>query len=705
MKKLFTNPGIFALAFIIANLLFANRTWGQLGSGTVTVTSTSSCVVFAPGSGNGNAPDNYRIVPGGTYIMTITGVTECTGNYITVFVQNSGSTNFCFNAFNNGSGTTYSGTFVVPSLNCLTSPVSYKCGESQPCNNSNTFNARSINGQPVHLDAYTWGGNCTPLTQVTCGSCIPTVPVFDNCTNGTTDLGCNPTPPVCATNITAHNNCGTTVQVTCQPGVIITNGCNRSQTFTYTATGDGLSSTCEKTFTWTEDHTGPNVNNNPPISIQALCTATFTTLPWQAPVWGDNCDGTITVTDVISPNQQQTTCPVTYTRTWTATDACGNPSTFTQSINVPCCTICTYTQGYYGNAGGLSCNGTVGGLSTAQQITNAINSWGGTLTVGLAGKSVFITNSTSGYVNCVINKLPGGGPAKELAAGNVNICNLPSAYLKNGRINNVLLSQTITLGINMGIMTTPNLSGFVLQGGALATAQVVNGCGGTLPVERVCLYDPITHLLTGVQNEYTYYTIDPAVVNALGPNPANRTVGALFNLANRALANQDGTLGMESGVSLSAITNAIDAINNAFDGCRIPVGFNVPPCSASNNAPVTEKGGNTNQAKTSTAVASSKIEPVKEIISLLVNAYPNPYTDQVKFVISSPESGQGILEIYTLTGQKLQIVSAGYIIAGIDKVLEYKVSDTYRTSLFYIFRVGDKSTSGKLVNIRQVRLN
>src|SRR5262245_430166 len=82
------------------------------GDGMVTsVTGVGgACSAFTPAVGAG--PDNYEVAEGGTYIMTIEGVTECTGNTITVFIQSSDSGNFCFNA-TGGSGT-YAGTFTMP---------------------------------------------------------------------------------------------------------------------------------------------------------------------------------------------------------------------------------------------------------------------------------------------------------------------------------------------------------------------------------------------------------------------------------------------------------------------------------------------------------------------------------------------------------------------------------------------------------------
>src|SRR5438874_9619659 len=74
------------------------------GTGVVTVTANGgSCLGFTAAVGTG--PDNWEVAEGGSYTMTITGVTECNDNAITVFVQNSSAGNFCFNATGDGSGT------------------------------------------------------------------------------------------------------------------------------------------------------------------------------------------------------------------------------------------------------------------------------------------------------------------------------------------------------------------------------------------------------------------------------------------------------------------------------------------------------------------------------------------------------------------------------------------------------------------------
>src|SRR6185503_10877212 len=71
-------------------------------------------------------------------------------------------------------------------------------------------------------------------------------PVFDNCTGGSVDLGCNPaTIPACDPLVAAHNECGT-VPVSCDIADSSA-GCSHTRTITYTAVACGLTSTCERT--------------------------------------------------------------------------------------------------------------------------------------------------------------------------------------------------------------------------------------------------------------------------------------------------------------------------------------------------------------------------------------------------------------------------------------------------------------------------
>jgi hypothetical protein len=146
-----------------------------------------SCSALTPAVGQG--PDNFEVQEGGTYTMTIAGVTECSGDTITVFAQNSQTGNFCFNA-TGGSGT-YVGTFTVPSPTCFTMPISYKCGASQPCNNRGTIDAAGPTSCKVHLRTSTFDGNCQKTGDDTdCGASTGACCLEDGSCVASTQAGC-----------------------------------------------------------------------------------------------------------------------------------------------------------------------------------------------------------------------------------------------------------------------------------------------------------------------------------------------------------------------------------------------------------------------------------------------------------------------------------------------------------------------------------
>jgi hypothetical protein len=244
-----------------------------------------------------------------------------------------------------------------------------------------------------------------------------------------------------------------------------------------------------------------------------------------------------------------------------------NSNCLTVTVEVCGGPLCTYTQGYYGNVGGLSCapDGSVfTKYTTKELIAKALISYGGTMYVGIKDvRHVSIMNNATD-IDALIAVLPGGGGSSALPAnpngGLFSISNLPQTLLKKGNINNTLLAQTIALGLNIGINGA--LGDFVLQAGKLTTADTEGGCGSDIPKARTCNPDGT------VNNEYERYDISADVVNAL----STKTIQGLYAMANNAL----GGAALPAGVTLEEIAEAVDNINNAFDECRIFIGYDVP---------------------------------------------------------------------------------------------------------------------------------
>ncbi len=191
---------------------------------------------------------------------------------------------------------------------------------------------------------------------------------------------------------------------------------------------------------------------------------------------------------------------------------------------------CTFTQGFYGNAGGIQ-----NGQTTLEIIQDALsqdingdgNNLNDPLVLGIPGSSL-----TIGYYEaaCIIDLLPGSGPSIKLPTGDVVLdqsCEpWPIVTNAQGRLKNNLLTQTIALALN------------VRYDAALCH----------LKLRQSCLSIP-SDIYTGIQQ-------------TLGIKPDNATVCDLLALANKALG------GLNVGASLGSITEALGAVNDGFNECK-----------------------------------------------------------------------------------------------------------------------------------------
>jgi hypothetical protein len=187
--------------------------------------------------------------------------------------------------------------------------------------------------------------------------------------------------------------------------------------------------------------------------------------------------------------------------------------------------VCSVTQGFWGNEGGKKCfeGQKMGTLDILEALITSANP----LTVGMGGRSITFGEGSEA---CIIQLLPGGGAPSALPSGmgnatiNSGTCQTsPELPLKNGRINNVLLSQTITLALN--VRFSSDLADFDLS-------------ASDSPV-----------------------TLSMATKSALTNLGLGTNVSDILELANRALAGQS-----TGGLSLSAVNSLVDSINEGFEG-------------------------------------------------------------------------------------------------------------------------------------------
>ena len=147
------------------------------------------------------------------------------------------------------------------------------------------------------------------------------------------DLGCNPglaDLPACDPGVTATDNCGTAT-VQCTPGDVIEDGCDRSQTFTYSAKDAfGNEASATVTYTWKVDNTPPVISNlpaggdlgcNPGLADLPACSLNVMAT--------DNCDGAVNVTCTAGAVTDVGTCGKSQVFSYYAVDACGNGATET----------------------------------------------------------------------------------------------------------------------------------------------------------------------------------------------------------------------------------------------------------------------------------------------------------------------------------------------------------------------------------------
>jgi hypothetical protein len=393
------------------------------------------------------------------------------------------------------------------------------------------------------------------------------------------------------------------------------------------------------------------------------------------PTFSDCGPVTVTFVNVLPTGNA---CPKLFTRTWTATDDCGYSTTISQTIAVKCCpTICTYTNGFYGNANGKACTTTGTQVSSLTIMQNAMTAAGGIKDFGIVNANnryfrLVNADFSGGTSSNIYKMLPGGGTSSAILGGSVftsyaNTSTWPRVPIitsgsKAGSINNILLAQTITMFFNLNLDNT--LGNFQLLATGIITSPKAS-CGTPLPLAR----------------KDTFY-IPQNVLNYLN-NTGTATVSGLFDLANKYLGGFTVT-----GIPIGDVNKAVDAINRAFDICRAFRDYYSPI--------------------TNTPIITSSFNSGKDIIStkklvLKATAYPNPFNSFVEIRFTPPVEGKIMLEVYTLLGQRIyndQKTIAGNAIGISDKFkitgqlpkapMMYKLSMNGHTVMGKLFPISDQ---------------
>lgn len=353
----------------------------------------------------------------------------------------------------------------------------------------------------------------------------------------------------------------------------------------------------------------------------------------------------------------------------------GCSSVTEKSITVTSCALNTLTQGFYGNTNGKACPDN----ATA---TSILNSWlSSARTIGNANGLAVLSNgyNTRGRGSFTINSregstlngmMPGGSTPNRINTTASSLAFTTATIPRtSGKITNVLITQTITLGVN--IFRNAALANVVIEPNKFATV---------LRSATKCAV-PTSCTVTGTTiSSLRMANVSGAFVTFIN----GKNVQYLYDLANDAL----GGAILPTGVSYSDINNAVDFFNRLYDGNTLYLGNFVNQYSCASSSMATMQAPKTDLTET------------QNVNTLSVFAYPNPFSTSLKFVVANPTAGQGTLEVYNLTGQKVKTVFSGYMPAGTQN-FELKLPASQRSSLIYILRVGSNQVTGKVMQIKE----
>ena len=364
--------------------------------------------------------------------------------------------------------------------------------------------------------------------------------------------------------------------------------------------------------------------------------------------------------------------------TYHYTDAFGCSAVQEVSIQVNRCAginACTLTQGYYGSTNGNSCDEDSLYRNAVSIIKKLLTP--SPIVIGSGARTLTITVADSARLNAV---MPGGGtPFSFSHTGNITLQSSQFSLYKTsrGKINNILLSQTIALALNVRIK--PDLAPFVLENGYIHTQRLRTCQNADLPSLVTCEEDSMA---------IRAWLMIPSVVNYLLANSGG-TVADLLALANEVLGRTKvpGQAGAGGTVvpSLANIVAQVDIINNAFDQCRIFLGFfpTLNLCTSS-----------------SLRAAQQEEAQVSVVIKTLeVKVFPNPFGTTLNFNIQTPEKTKVTIELFDLQGKLLTQEYIGEFQSQENRIIQMK-APVFSAPILFRVTTSKKVFSGVLLPSR-----
>ncbi len=393
-------PTIFNVSF----------TGSLCGTATITLSGTQTGVNYAllRGSateetkpGTGSSISFSPVTQTGTYTVVATNTSTGCSSTMTGSVVMGGGTPPTSTFFVTGGGIYCAGGPGMPvGLNDTETGVTYQLYlDGNPVGSTLAGTGSAISfGNQTGTGTYTvvgtkTSGDCTATMTGNVQISIDTTPPTLTSGGAALTLGCNPSAGDinAALGTATATDAVTTPTVTSSDGSVASNGCLRSQTRTFTAKDAcNNTSTVSRTATWTADVTKPVFTGNyNAIDLDCNPTAAAIEAALGSASATDGCsDPSISASD---NTETVNGCVHSQTRTFTATDHCGNAQTISRTVSwIVDVTKPVFTGSYA--AIDLDCNPTAAAIEAALGSASA--------TDGCSNPSITASDNTETVNGC-----------------------------------------------------------------------------------------------------------------------------------------------------------------------------------------------------------------------------------------------------------------------------------------------------------------
>jgi hypothetical protein len=318
-----------------------------------------------------------------------------------------------------------------------------------------------------------------------------------------------------------------------------------------------------------------------------------------------------------------------------------------------------------------------GGTWSSSDNSKATITNGGVVS-GIAAGSVTFTftdgNTCSATKNVTVNALPTlGGPAAVCAGSTINLTPASGGTWSSSDNS----KATITNG---GVVSA------LAAGSVTFTFTDGNTCSATKNVTVNA--QPLAPTLIIVQPSLCG-TVSTGSISVCSPN-ANYTYSISLN---------GGAFGSPQSGSASPVFNNLAAGTNPV--VKV-VNTGNSSCFATANCTdallVCPNPANASRMRTDNSQPTVQQIVVED--QAKVTAFPNPFNDRIKFVVTSSIAGKGSLAVFNMLGQKVKSVYQGQFVAG-NQNFELTLPSSQRTNLIYVLTVGDKRITGKLLHLNR----